>query len=307
MAEKLLFIFNPYAGKGIIKANLAEIIDIFTKGGYDVVAHPTQAPLDAYHVVSETGRDYRFIVVSGGDGTLSEAVEGYLNLPEDIRENIRIGYIPSGSTNDFAISLGIPKSPLEAASAIIGGEVFKCDIGKFNDKKFNYVAGFGAFTDVSYATPQETKNMFGHMAYILEGIMRLPSLTSYAVKVKCNGEKLAGEFILGMVMNSNSVAGIKGENFFQADLCDGLFEVLLIKNPSNLIEFQNMITGMLKGEAEGKGYVLLKASEITFETEDDVKWTLDGEYGGNAREVKISVLPKAVNFVVPAKKLLTSD
>ena len=307
MAEKLLFIFNPHSGKGMIKANLADIIDIFTKGGYDVTVHPTQAPLDAYDTARERGAEYKVIAVSGGDGTLSETVEGFLELPSDIRDNIKVGYIPMGSTNDFANSLGIPKNPLEAAQAIVDGEVFKCDIGRFNNRKFNYVAGFGAFTDVSYETPQETKNMFGHMAYIIEGIMRIPNLSKYAMKVECDGKKVSGEFALGMVMNTNSVAGIKGENLFRADLCDGLFEVMLIKNPSNLIEFQNMLTGMLKGDTEGKGYLILKAREIVFETEDDIKWTLDGEYGGNSKNVKISVLPQAVNFIVPSKNTLTQE
>lgn len=307
MNKKLLFIFNPNAGKGFIKANLADIIDIFVKGGYDVSVRPTQAPMDAYNTVKEKGEEYELIAVSGGDGTLSEAIEGFLALPEDIRENIKIGYIPTGSTNDFAISLGIPKNALDAAQAIMDGELFQCDIGSFNDRKFNYVAGFGAFTDVSYATPQETKNMFGHMAYIIEGLTRLPNLTSYAMKVDCDGEQYSGEFLLGMVMNTNSVAGIKGENFLRADLCDGLFEVLLIRNPANILDFQNAVAGMLKGDTEGKGYVLVKAKNVTFETEDNISWTLDGEYGGNAKQVSVSVIPKSVNFIVPPKKHLTNQ
>ena len=296
MSEKLLFIFNPHSGKAQIGNELVSIIDIFTKGGYDVVAHPTQAPKDAYEKIISSGDEYKTIAVSGGDGTLSEAVEGYMTL--DNRENIRLGYIPSGSTNDFASSLGIPSDMEEAARTIINGKTFQCDIGKFNDKKFNYVAGFGAFTDVAYATPQESKNMLGHLAYIIEGVQRLPNLPSYAMKVTCDDRKITGEFILGLVMNSNSIGGIKSDNILNADLSDGLFELLLIKTPANILELQPIITGILKGDKEGEGFCILKGREFTFETEDDIQWTLDGEYGGNSREVSISVLEKAVNFIV---------
>lgn len=299
MPKKLLFIFNPHAGKAQIGNELVEIIDIFARGGYDVVAHPTLAPMDAFNAIKERGSEYGLIVVSGGDGTLSEAVEGLMSIPE--RDNITLGYIPSGSTNDFAVSLGIPKNMTEAANVILNGEPFKCDIGSFNDKKFNYVAGFGAFTDVSYETPQETKNVFGHMAYIFEGIARLPSITSYAMKIDYDGNKIAGEFVLGMVMNTNSIAGFNGENMIKADLSDGLLELLLIKAPSNIMELQSVIAGLLRGEKEGSGFLLVKVKNVTFETEDDIKWTLDGEFGGNDKNVEISVIEGAVNFMVSAK------
>ena len=296
MAETLLFIFNPHSGKAQIGNELVTIIDIFTKGGYDVVAHPTQAPRDAYQTILAYGDEYKTVVVSGGDGTLSEAVEGLMSL--DNRDSIRLGYIPSGSTNDFAASLGIPSDMEEAARRIVRGKTFKCDIGKFNDTKFNYVAAFGAFTDVAYATPQESKNMLGHMAYIIEGIQRLPKLQSYAMNVTCDGRKISGEFILGMVMNSNQIGGIKGESIINADLSDGLFELLLIKAPANILEMQPVIAGILRGDKEGDGFCILKGKEFTFETEDDVQWTLDGEYGGNSRQVSVSVLEKAVNFII---------
>ena len=295
MPEKMLFIYNAHAGKAQISNELVEIIDIFTKGGYEVVAHPTQAPKDAFETVRDRGSQYSLIAVSGGDGTLSEAVEGLMLLPE--RDNIRLGYIPSGSTNDFAVSLGIPKSMPDAARLIMDGSPFKCDIGRFNDKKFNYVAGFGAFTDVSYETPQETKNMFGHLAYIFEGISRLPNISSYAMKVEYDGKKIAGEYILGMVMNTNSVAGINGGNMFKADLSDGLFELLLIKAPSGLTGLQNVIAGILRGETRGDGFLLEKVKNVVFETEDEIKWTLDGEFGGNDKRAEISVINGAVNLI----------
>lgn len=296
MPKKLLFIYNPCAGKAHIGNELVEIIDIFTKGGYDVVAHPTQAQMDAFNVIQEHGSEYDIIVVSGGDGTLSEAVEGLMLLPD--KDKIHLGYIPSGSTNDFAVSLGIPKNMKDAAEIIVKGKPFKCDIGRFNNKKFNYVAGFGAFTDVSYETPQETKNMFGHLAYIFEGISRLTSITSYAMKVTYDDNKIVGEFVLGMVLNTNSIAGFNGENMIKAELNDGLLELLLIKAPSNIIELQGVIAGLLRGETEGNGFLLTKVRNVVFETEDDIKWTLDGEFGGNDKKVEISVIEEAVNFIV---------
>ena len=295
MPEKMLFIFNPHAGKSEISKELLEIIDIFTKGGYNVVAHPTQAPMDAFETVRKYGAEYKLIVVSGGDGTLSEAVEGLLLLPE--RDSINLGYIPSGSTNDFAVSLGIPKNMTDAARLIVNGEPFKCDIGSFNNKKFNYVAGFGAFTDVSYETPQETKNVFGHIAYIFEGISRLSSITPYAMKIAYDDKQIAGEFVLGMVMNSNSVAGINGGNMFRADLSDGLFELLLVKSPSSMQDFRNVIAGIMRGETQGDGFLLEKVKKVTFDTDDDIKWTLDGEFGGNDKHAEISVMEGAVNMI----------
>ncbi len=297
MREKLLFIINPYAGKAQIGGELVDIVDIFTKAGYDVVVHPTQSVNDASDFASKNGAEYKKIIVSGGDGTIRGVVEGIMSLKE--KDEIQVGYIPSGSTNDFAISLGIPKKRIDAANAILNGKLFKCDIGRFNDRRFNYVAAFGAFTDVSYATPQEFKNAFGHLAYIIEGLSRLPNLSSYAMKVDCDGRVIKGDFVLGMVMNSNSIAGISSENVIQADLSDGLFELLLIKNPSNLLEVQPIIAGLLRGDKEGEGFYLLKGKSFEFETEDDIKWTLDGDYGGNAKSVRISVMEKALNIIVP--------
>ena len=293
---KMLFIFNPHAGKSEISKELLEIVDIFTKGGYDVVAHPTQAPMDAFKIVRDHGAEYNLIVVSGGDGTLSEAVEGVLTLPE--KDSINLGYIPSGSTNDFAVSLGIPKNMEDAARLILDGKPFKCDIGRFNNKRFNYVAGFGAFTDVSYETPQETKNVFGHLAYIFEGILRLTSIPHYDMKIEYDGNKVEGSFVLGMVMNTNSVAGINSGNMVKADLSDGLFELLLVKSPSSMADFKDVITGILGGETTGDGFLLEKVKSVTFETDDEIKWTLDGEFGGNDKKAEISVMEGAVNLIV---------
>lgn len=299
MKKNLLFVLNPISGKGHIGQNLIGIIDIFVKAGFRVTIHTTQEPLDAKRLIISEGENYDLIVAAGGDGTLSEVIGGILCVEEAVGKRIKVGYIPCGSTNDFACSLGLPKNALESAELITQGNAFACDIGKFNNVTFNYVAAFGAFTDVSYETPQETKNIFGHLAYIFEGMSRLPNLPSYEMTIRLDDKTIHGNFILGMVMNSNYVGGISGEWVVQADLSDGLFEVLLIETPSNIFDYHPIIAGLIKGEREGKGFLLEKVKEVTFETSDDIKWTLDGEYGGNDREAKISVLKHAVDIIIP--------
>ncbi|MCD8391366.1 MAG: YegS/Rv2252/BmrU family lipid kinase [Firmicutes bacterium] len=294
MEKNLLFIVNPASGKGQISQNLMNITDIFIKAGYRVRLHTTQDHLDAKNLVTSEGENYDLIVAAGGDGTLSEVIGGVLRL----ENRVKIGYIPCGSTNDFANSLQLPKQPVRAARVITDGVPFRCDTGSFNDRNFNYVAAFGAFTDVSYETPQENKNMFGHLAYIIEGMSRLPKLPSYEMKITCDGETISGNFILGMIMNSNFVGGIKGDRLVKADLSDGLFELLLFETPSNILDLQGIITSLIRGESEGKGYFLKKVKEVTVETDDEIKWTLDGEFGGNDKKAKIEVIEHAVDIMV---------
>ena len=208
--KKMLFVFNPHAGKGLIKANLCDIINMFTAGGYEVLAYATQAAMDGYEKIVADGKNYDTIVVSGGDGTLSEAVSAIMKLRESDPElMIPLGYIPAGSTNDFANSLGISRRMISAAAAILRGRYYNCDIGQFNDKYFVYVAGFGAFTDVSYMTPQDMKNKLGHAAYIVEALKALPKITGQTVTVEHDGVKFTDNFIVGLVSNSRSIAGMK--------------------------------------------------------------------------------------------------
>ena len=206
MDKNMLFIYNPKAGKAQFKSNLLDIIDIFVKAGYEVTAYPTQGPGDAVRKVKQRRDGYDIIVCSGGDGTLDEVVTGMMQC----EEKLPIGYVPAGSTNDFANSLGIPRSMVKAADAVVNGQNFACDIGAFNDDTFIYVAAFGLFTDVSYETRQDIKNMLGHTAYLLEGVKRLSSIKSYWMKISYDDVCLEGDYIYGMVTNSNSVGGFKG-------------------------------------------------------------------------------------------------
>ena len=201
--QELLFLVNPKAGKADIKNNLLDIVDIFVKAGWRVILRTTQYAGEVTDIIKEEGAQYQMVVCAGGDGTLNEAVSGVMCLDE----KPRIGYIPSGSTNDFGMSLNLPKNTLEAAEIVANGMPFFCDAGLFNKRPFVYVAAFGAFTEVSYSTPQQYKNVLGHMAYILEGIKSLPELKTHQLSIVNNGETISGEFIFGMVSNSASVGG----------------------------------------------------------------------------------------------------
>lgn len=242
--KNLLFIVNPSAGRKHIKGKLLDIVDLFVKAGYNVKVYPTQAKKDATRIVSEEGWLYDVIVCAGGDGTLDEVIAGYMQCGCDTP----LGYIPAGSTNDFARSLNIPKDPIRAANRIVKYSPKPIDIGTFNGDCFVYVAAFGAFSSVSYSTPQEYKNHLGHMAYILEGIRSVPSLTSYHMKVEYDGNVIEDDFLIGMITNSLTVGGFPNPNSKIAQLDDGMFEALLVKYPTNPIDLQATISAYLMGE-----------------------------------------------------------
>lgn len=281
--EKLLFVFNPHSGKGLIKNHLMTIVDIFTKGGYEVTVHPTQCRNDAYEKVLSRCNDFDVIVCSGGDGTLNETIKAVMTNGN----RLPIGYIPSGTMNDFASALSIPKDMSTAAQKIVDSDVVAVDIGSFNDEYFTYIAAFGIFTEVSYETSQQMKNMFGSLAYIMEGMKRFNMTKTYRISVTHNGETTEDEYIYGMVSNSSSIGGIKGFGGEGVLLDDGVFEVFLIKAPKNLSEFQFTINALLKHELDASCFTCFKASEVVFHSDNDLPWTLDGEFGGNCRNVTI--------------------
>lgn len=298
--KRLLFIYNPHAGKELLKPKLSDIIDIFVKAGYEVVAYPTQSYRDAYRKVSEYDSDeYNLVVCSGGDGTIDEVVTGMMQ--RDKRDPI--GYIPTGTTNDFANSLHIPKGLLRAADNAVNGTLFPCDVGKFNDDIFVYIAAFGLFTDVSYQTKQEMKNVLGHLAYVLEGTKRLFNVPSYRIKVTHDGETLEDEFIFGMVTNSRSVGGFRNMIGKQVVFDDGLFEVTLIKTPKNPLALQEIVASLLIEQVDTKHMYSFKTGRITFESLEEIPWTLDGEFGGAHDEVTVENLNRQLRIMVPEEHI----
>lgn len=295
MDKKMLFIYNPKAGKAQIKSNLLDIIDIFTKAGYEVTAYPTQAPGDAVRAVKERHSGYDMVVCSGGDGTLDEVVTGMMK--SDVR--LPIGYVPAGSTNDFANSLRIPKNMRQAADVVVNGRDFDCDIGSFNKGVFIYVAAFGIFTDVSYQTKQDIKNVLGHAAYLLEGVRRLPSVRAYPLKITCNGEIIEGDFIYGMITNSHSVGGFRGITGQNVALDDGLFEVTLIRRPSNPLDINNIILALVDKRVKSEHIYTYAAKRVKVESEEPVAWTLDGEFGGEHLVAQVENCHKALQIRIP--------
>ena len=292
---RILFVFNAHAGKGLVKTNLAAIIDIMSAAGHEVTVYSTQAAGDARQkILSFPEGKYDRVVCAGGDGTLDEVVSGM----NERNEKLPIGYIPAGSTNDFAVSLGLPKNMKKAAETAISNNLYNCDTRKFNDSTFVYIAAFGLFTEVSYETPQDAKNFLGHSAYILEGMKRLQDIKSYVLTVEANGKTLEREFIYGMVTNSQSVGGFKNITGKNVDLSDGLFEVTLIEKPANPMELGETINALMNRDVKAKGLKSFKTSKVTFTSKDPIPWTLDGEYGGTVTTAVVENLHHNLFFAV---------
>lgn len=294
--KRMLFIYNPNAGKGSLKAKLSDVLDIMVKAGYEVVVYPTQSYKDAYRKVVHMENDYDMVVCSGGDGTLDEVVTGMMK--RDKEERIPIGYIPTGTTNDFANSLHISRDIMEAADTAVHGKPFACDVGRFNKDVFVYVAAFGLFTDVPYQTDQKLKNALGHAAYVLEGVKRLSNIPSYHIKIEADGREIEDEFMIGMITNSRSVAGFRSIMGKDVKFDDGEFEVMLIKKPKSLIGLQEIITALLIENFDTKHMYTFKAKEIKLESKAEIPWTLDGEFGGQHEEVHIENKKQALQIMI---------
>ena len=294
MDKRLLYVYNPNAGKGLIVPKLHEVVDMFIKDGFRVEIYPTQGTKDAIRVVEENASQYDIVACSGGDGTLDEVVTGM------IRSGAKkpIGYIPVGTTNDYASSLNISKDVKLAAHEIVLGTPHFLDVGRFNQDYFVYIAAFGIFTEVSYATDQNFKKLFGHMAYLLEGIKSLTDIKSYNLKVDIDGEVYEGDFIYGMVTNSQSVGGFKHLTGKNVELDDGLFEVTLIKMPKNVLEMTEIITSLLAQEDKTDLIISCKAKKVKVMSESPVSWTRDGEFGGEYTEVLLENMQHAMSILL---------
>lgn len=291
---KMLFIVNPRSGKAQIKNRLLDIVDLFIKHGWEVQVHITQAPLDAMEMAGAKGGQVDMIVCSGGDGTLSETISGLMELEKPPV----LGYIPAGSTNDFASSLHIPSQTGKAAQNVVTGTPISIDIGYFcKERTFVYVAGFGAFTEVSYMTPQEKKNLLGHQAYMLEGVKSLANIKSYHMRVETDDFCMEGEFIFGMVTNTTSVGGFKGLVTQDVALDDGVFEVLMIRTPRTALELTNILSSMILKEEQSEYVHKFKTSVLKVHSQEAVDWVLDGEFGGSRTDVAIKNLTNRIKIV----------
>ncbi|MDF2589349.1 MAG: diacylglycerol kinase catalytic region [Anaerocolumna sp.] len=295
MKKKLLFIYNPHAGKSKIKNWLSSIIELFVKSNYEVIIYSTACKKDANKIVIDClSRDqYDLVVCSGGDGTLNEVISGVMQTGN----HTKIGYIPSGTTNDFAYNLNLPKNMPKAATVALNGEEFPCDVGAINGEYFTYTAAFGLFTETSYETPQTTKNILGRLAYVLEGVKRLPNWKSYHMEITIGDRMINDHFIYGMVANSNSVGGFKGLAGKDVLLDDGLFEGLFIKKPQNVLDLQGIINDLLKGNLNSDHIISFPVKELHLKSEESVPWCIDGEFGGEYQETTIVNIKQAVTII----------
>ena len=295
MKKMVLFIVNPKSGKGSIRSKLLDIVDIFVKAEFDLTLYISQSAGDARAKAKEVEGRYELVICSGGDGTLDEVISGMM----ECEKRSAIGYIPCGSTNDFAHSLKIPTSMTKAAEHIAAWKEFPCDIGRFNDDYFVYIAAFGLFTDVSYETSQDVKNVLGHLAYILEGMKKLTEIKSYPMKVESEEMTLEGNFLFGMVTNSTSVGGFRNITGKHVHLDDGVFEVTLIKTPQNILELNEIIQAVIAGKSENNKYFYqFRSKAVKFISDDPVAWTLDGEFGGYHEVVDVKNDKQALSLLV---------
>lgn len=292
--KKLLLIYNPHSGKAQFKSYLSDIVELYVKNGYIVTVYPTQREKDAVKIVMNYADQYEVIVCSGGDGTISEIMSGIIRL----KSRCSIGYIPSGTVNDFASSLNISKNIMMAAQTVIDGKAFACDVGTFNGQVFSYIAAFGLFTDVSYQTPQETKNVLGRMAYVLEAAKRLGHTTSYMLTIKTKTETISDEFIYGMITNSTSIGGFKGLSGEKVKLDDGLFEVVLARKPQNLTDIHALLQCVRTATPDPKYVYTCQVDYIEITSTTPIDWTLDGEFGGSQTKVEIQNNKQAVHIMV---------
>ena len=291
--KKMLFIMNPFAGVKRANRHLADILLTFSQAGYEVITHMTLGQGDATAVAREKGRNVDLVVCCGGDGTLNETITGLLSAGADTP----IGYIPAGSTNDFASSLKIPTNIPKAAQAIVEGVPVSYDVGRFGDRYFSYVASFGAFTRSSYATPQNVKNALGHTAYVLSGITELSQIRNEHVKMEIDGQVVEGDFLFGAICNSTSVGGILTLDPKQVDMGDGLFEILLVRAPENLGEIHECIQALQSQKYNCAMLTFRSAQKVRIFADPEMPWTLDGEKEDGHETVEVENLHHAIRLM----------
>ena len=292
--KKLLLILNPCSGKKKASHALADVVNVFNRGGYDVTVYITAARGDATKVVAQRAPEFDLVVCAGGDGTFNETISGLLAGGHDTP----IGHLPAGSTNDFASSLHLSKNLVEAARDIVEGTPRRLDVGRFNDRYFSYVASFGAFTRASYATSQNVKNALGHLAYILSGIKELAYIRSRRLRFTLDdGRVLEDEYIFGAISNSTSVAGILTLSEDLVDMNDGVFELLLVRKLENLLELNDCVLALTTQDYHTPMLTFTSARSVEIEAPEDMDWTLDGEREPGRAHCRAENLHDAIRIV----------
>lgn len=299
MSGRMLIIRNPKAGSFISQNSFLEAAGVIFRSDYNIYVYSTTGRGDAARVAAEEGREYDRIVAFGGDGTLHEVINGVMRLPADQRPTL--SYVPAGTTNDFASGLGLSRNVQRAAAIALEGEPFPLDIGRFGeDSFFSYVASFGTFTKASYSAPQDLKNLFGYAAYLLEGLKTLADFRPVRLRVRAGGEEYEDAFIFGAVSNAMSIGGIMKFSDTQVSLNDGLFEVLLIRSPKNILQLQQLLLNIsARKYAECPEILFLRTDRLEIATDTPLAWTLDGESGGETEDITITNCCRAINILKP--------
>ena len=295
MEKKLMLIINPAAGKGSYKVNLGDALHVLDMGGYRTSLFFTAGRGDATEFARAYAKDFDTVACIGGDGTLSEVISGLMALPSPPP----LGYFPMGTANDVATTLNLPKNDtIAAARRIVHGVAHPFDVGGFGDNSyFAYIAAFGAFTEVSYATPQNQKRVLGHLAYVLQGAMQLPKIESYKTRVEYEGGTIEGDFLYGSVSNSTSMAGIVHLRDDLVCLGDGLSELVLVRNPGSLAEFRSIVEGVLLQNYDNENLLILHTRKARFSFEKPVAWTRDGEAGGAYQEIELCNYHRPIQLI----------
>ena len=291
--KKMLFVMNPYSGMRRANKYLVEIIELFNRADYEVIVHMTQGPGDAAKVVASKAFDMDLIVCCGGDGTFNETISGMLS----VGANVPLGYIPAGSTNDFAASLKLSGNVMQAAQDILDGQPVIYDVGKFGERYFSYVASFGAFTKASYSTPQSIKNALGHTAYVLEGINELSQIKNEHVRMEIDGQVVEDDFLFGAISNSTSVGGILTLSPDVVDLADGQLEILLVRAPRNLLEIPECIQAVQSQKYNCAMITFRSAKKVRVFADPNMPWTLDGEREEGHLQVDVENVHHAIQLM----------
>jgi len=295
MRKSMLFFVNPNAGHTEIRAQLMDVIEVFTQGGYDVTVHTTARAREITEVIGEMGGRYDMVCAAGGDGTINETVTGLMRLPSPPA----LGYLPCGTVNDVASTLHLPKNILEAARIVVSGREARIDLGQFNDRWFAYVAAFGAFTGVPYATAQSDKRIWGRLAYLMRGVQAIGEIRPIHVRVTVGEERVEDDVLFGLVSSTTSVGGFHAKANLDISLDDGLSEVVLVRKIKTIAELNAAATAFMRQDFNGPFFYAWHTGQVAFEFDGDVPWTLDGEFGGAVRRADIYNRRRALRVMVP--------
>ena len=290
--QRMLFVVNPCAGTQRVTRFFPDIINLFRSRGFETTVYVTTGRNDAVDIARDRGDDFDRIVCAGGDGTFNEIITGILSAGH----STPLGYIPCGSTNDFATTLNLPKNIMEAATHTVDGEPCPLDVGQFDSRYFSYVASFGAFARTSYATPQNVKNALGHLAYVLQGISDIPSIRPLHMRVALDDLVFEDNYIFGAISNSTSVGGVLTLDKQLVDLNDGLFEVVLIKSPKDIFELSECIRALTAQDYNSKMITFVSAPEVHISSTETLDWTLDGECMPDVNEAVVRNLRSAITL-----------